>query len=138
MIWKSPINLDDINEKCRNSLCGHLGIEFTDVGDSHLTATMPVDRRTNQPMGILHGGATCALIETVGSVAANFCIQPDQAAVGMDINVNHMRQVNKGIVTAIANPLHIGRTTQVWEIKVYHEEKLTAAGRLTIAVIVKK
>lgn len=139
MIWKTPISLEEINKKCKDSLCGHLGIEFTEAGADHLTATMPVDCRTNQPMGILHGGATCALVETVGSVAAHFCVEPGQVAVGLDINVNHMRQVSKGLVTAITKPLHLGKTTQVWEIKVYNEEKrLIAAGRLTIAVIVKK
>jgi uncharacterized protein (TIGR00369 family) len=138
MIWKISISVEEINHRCRNSLCDHLGIVFTEVGDNHLTATMPVDRRTNQPMGILHGGASCALAETVGSAAANYCIDPDKVAVGLDININHMRSVNSGIVSAIAKPLHLGKTTQVWEIKIYNEAKqLIAAARLTMAIIAK-
>lgn len=139
MIWTLPIHTDEINHRCRNTLCDHLGIEFTEVGDDHLTAKMPVDRRTHQPMGILHGGASAALAETVGSAAANYCIRADQVAVGIDININHMRPVQSGFVIAVAKPLHLGKTTQVWEIKIWNEAKqLIAAARLTMAVIAKR
>lgn len=136
MIWKTPLSAPEINHRCRNTMCDHLGIEFTEVGDDFLTATMPVDRRTNQPMGILHGGASAALAETVGSAAANYCIEPGKVAVGIDININHMRSVKSGIVTAVAKPLHLGKSTQVWEIKIWNEvRQLIAAARLTMAVI---
>lgn len=138
MIWKVPISVEEINHRCRNTMCDHLGIEFTEVGDEHLTATMPVDRRTNQPMGVVHGGATAALAETVGSAAANYCIDGSKVAVGLDLNINHIRPVSGGFVKGIAKPLHLGKTTQVWEIKIYNEAKqLVSAARLTIAVIAK-
>ena len=139
-IWITPLSLDEINKRARNTLCDHLGIEFTEVGDDHLTASMPVDERTCQPMGILHGGATCALAETVGSAAANYCIdQSQKVCVGLDINANHLRPVRSGSIShAVAKPLHLGKTTQVWEIKIYNESKqLISVSRLTMAVIVK-
>lgn len=139
-IWITPLSLDEINKRARNTLCDHLGIEFTEVGDDHLTASMPVDERTCQPMGILHGGATCALAETVGSAAANYCIdQSQKVCVGLDINANHLRPVRSGsIIHAVAKPLHLGKTTQVWEIKIYNESKqLISVSRLTMAVIGK-
>lgn len=139
MIWKIKTTIEELNQRCTDSLCSHLGILFTEIGEQHLTATMPVDERTCQPMGILHGGSTCALVETVGSVAANCCIDPELIAVGLNIDVSHVRQVKVGsTVEAVAKPLHLGRTTQVWEIKVYESERLAAAGRLTIAVIRKR
>ncbi len=139
-IWITPITLDDINHRARGTLSDHLGIEFTNVGDDHLVATMPIDQRTLQPMGIMHGGASCALAETVGSAAANYCIdQREKVCVGLDININHIRPVRSGIVTAVAKPLHLGKTTQVWEIKIHNEQKqLVSAARLTLAVIGKK
>lgn len=138
-IWTVPVTVEEINHRCRDSLCDHLGIEFTEIGDEHLTATMPVDRRTLQPMGILHGGASCALAETVGSAAALYCIDPSKTAVGLDININHIRTVRSGIITATARPLHLGKTTQVWEIKIYNEQKqIVSASRLTMAVIEKR
>lgn len=139
-IWIVPITVEEINRRCRNTLSDHLGIEFTDIGDEHLTARMPVDQRTKQPMGILHGGASCALAETVGSAAANFCVDAAQkVCVGLDININHIKTVRTGNVTGIARPFHLGRTTQVWDIKIYDEEKkLVAVSRLTMAVIDRK
>lgn len=100
---------------------------------------MPVDHRTKQPLGILHGGASCVLAETVGNAAANYCVDVNnKTCVGLEINVNHIRAVQSGIVTGIAKPLHIGRTTQVWEIRIYNEGKqLTAVSRLTVAVLDK-
>ncbi len=139
-IWFTPFSIDEINRRARNTLSDHLGIEFTEAGDDYLTARMSVDARTVQPMGILHGGASCALAETVGSAAANYCIdQTKQISVGLEINVNHIRPVRSGLVTAIAKPFHLGKTTQVWEIKIYNEQKkLVAISRLTMCVMDKK
>ncbi len=137
-IWLLPIGIEELNHRCRNTLCDQLGIEFTEVGDDHLTATMPVDRRTVQPMGIVHGGATAALAETVASAAANYCIDASKVGVGLDLNINHIRSVRGGFVKGVAKPLHLGKSTQVWEIKIYNEAKqLVSAARLTIAVIAK-
>lgn len=139
-IWNGPISLDEINRRCRNTLCDHLGIEFIEIGDEHLSAQMPIDQRTKQPMGILHGGASCALAETVGSAAANYCIDQNlKVCVGLEINVNHLRPVLSGNVVGIARPIHLGKMTQVWEIKIYDEKKqLNAVSRLTMAVIDKR
>lgn len=136
-IWKIPFTLNGINQRGKGTLSEHLGIEFTEIGAGHLSATMSVDNRTIQPMGALHGGASCALAETVGSAAANFCVDSSKyICVGLDININHIRPIQSGKVTAIATPLHLGKTTQVWEIKIYNEEKkMISAGRLTIAVM---
>ena len=136
-IWITHLSLEEINKRARNTLCDHLGIEFIEVGDDHLTASMPVDARTCQPMGILHGGASCALAETVGSAAANYCVdQSQKLCVGLDINANHLRPVRSGSVIAVAKPLHLGKTTQVWEIKIYNEQKqLVSVSRLTMAIL---
>jgi uncharacterized protein (TIGR00369 family) len=137
-IWTIPVTVEEINHRCRNTLCDHLGIEFTEISDDHMTAKMPVDRRTHQTMGAVHGGATAALAETVASVAANCCIDPAKIAVGLDLNINHIRSVRSGFVTGVAKPLHLGKTTQVWEIRIYNEAKqLISAARLTIAVLAK-
>ena len=137
-IWTIPITLEEINHRCRNTLCDHLGIEFIEIGDDHMAARMPVDKRTHQPFGSVHGGATAALAETVGSVAGNCCIDSTKAAVGLDLNINHIRGVKSGFVTGIAKPLHLGKTTQVWDIRIYNEAKqLISAARLTIAILAK-
>ena len=134
-IWVVPFTIDDINKRCRNTLIDHLGIEFTEIGDEHLTAIMPVDRRTFQPMGLVHGGATATLAETVGSGAANYCVDVAHFCVGLDLNINHIRTAQSGYLTGIAIPLHIGKSTHVWEIKIYNEAKqLISAARLTIIV----
>lgn len=136
MIWKIPVNPEEINLRCKNTLVDHLGIEFIEVGEQHMAARMPVDRRTRQPAGIVHGGATAALAETVASAAANYCVDKGKICVGLDLNINHIRAVNAGIVIAITKPLHLGKSTQVWEIKITNEEgQLVSAARLTIAVI---
>ena len=138
MMWKAPVTCEEINQKCRNTLVDHLGIEFMQMGDDFLSARMPVDRRTCQPMGIVHGGATAALAETVANAAANYCVEKGKICVGLELNINHMRAVYAGFVTAVARPLHLGKSTQVWEIKITNEAgQLTSAARLTIAVIVK-
>lgn len=138
-IWTTYATTEELNKRNKETLSEHLGIVFTEVGDDFLAATMPIDKRTIQPMGILHGGASCVLAETIGSAAANYCIdQKLQAAVGLDININHIRSAKEGFVTAVAKPLHLGKSTQVWEIRIYDEKKfLIAISRLTMAILKK-
>ena len=114
-----------------------MAVEFIELGKDYLSAKMPVDARTMQPMGILHGGATCSLAETVGSAAANFCVDLTQRiCVGLEINVNHIKAVRGGFVIATARPLHLGKSTQIWDIRVVNEQgALTAVSRLTMAVL---
>lgn len=140
MIWKNPITLDNLNQRSENTAASHLGIVFSEIGDDFLAATMPINNKTMQPLGLLHGGISAALSETVGSSAANYCVdQVKEYCVGLDINANHIRAVKMGLVTAIAKPLHLGRSTQVWEIKITSEDhKLICISRLTMAVIAKK
>lgn len=136
MIWKTAVTPEELNQRCRETLVDHLGIEFIEVGDAHLTARMPVDKRTLQPNAIVHGGATAALAETVASAGANYCIEKGRIAVGLELNINHIRSVSKGYVEAVAKPLHLGKSTQVWEIKITNKEgQLISAARLTVAVI---
>lgn len=137
-IWKQPFSTEEINQRCKDSLSDHLGIEFTEIGQRHLIARMPVDKRTHQPMGIVHGGSTAALAETVASVAAHYCVEKGKVCVGIELNINHIRTVSSGYVFATAVPLHLGKSTQVWEIKIVNEaEQLISAARLTIAVLAK-
>ncbi|GAB4171908.1 MAG: hotdog fold thioesterase [Calditrichia bacterium] len=140
MIWKHNLSLDELNEWNKDTLSEHLGIEFVEIGDDYLAATMPVDHRTVQPMRLLHGGASAALAETIGSVAANLCVDATKyACVGLEINANHLKPVRSGKVKGITRPLQIGKRIQVWEIKIYNEhEKLVCVSRLTMAVIEKK
>ncbi|GAA0880006.1 hotdog fold thioesterase [Algoriphagus jejuensis] len=118
----------------------HLGIEFTAAGEDYLEATMPVDHRTKQPMGLLHGGANVTLAETMGSLAASLTIDTSkQACVGLEINANHVRAVKGGSVKGIVKPVHIGKSTQIWEIKIYNEsEQLCCISRITMAILEKK
>ncbi|WP_086934391.1 hotdog fold thioesterase [Agarilytica rhodophyticola] len=135
-IWKKDISLEILNQQSANTLVEHVGIEITEVGDDYIKGTMPVDHRTHQPMGILHGGASVVLAETLGSIAGNCAVSDKRACVGLDINANHISKVQSGHVTGIAKALHIGRATQVWEIKLYSDSgKLTCVSRLTLAVI---
>jgi 1,4-dihydroxy-2-naphthoyl-CoA hydrolase len=133
-IWKTPISVDFVNKMNENTMVDHLGITFTDVGEDTLTATMPVDDRTKQPFGIMHGGASAALAETIGSVAANFCVDPSMHyCVGLDINTSHLRKASQGLVKGVARPIHLGRTTHVWEVKIFDEnENLVSQSRLTM------
>lgn len=115
-----------------------LGIVFTAAGDDWLQATMPVDDRTRQPFGLLHGGASALLAETLGSTAGMLCVDDDHAVVGIEINANHLRGVRAGTVTGTARPLHVGRATQVWDIRIEDDRgRLACASRLTLAVIAK-
>lgn len=136
-IWKTPVDTKTLNEQSKHSMAGHIGIEVTEVGDDYVKARMPVDHRTTQPYGLLHGGASVALAESLGSVAGTLCVNlSEEAVVGLEINANHIRSVKSGFVYGIARPLHIGRSTQVWEIKITNEEgKLVCASRITLAVV---
>lgn len=135
-IWFTPPTLAALNALQPDTLSSHLGIVFTEIGAEHLRATMPVDARTRQPYGLLHGGASVALAETVGSTAANLCIDATRhVCSGQEINANHLRAVREGRVTATARPLHLGRRTQVWSIDIVNEAELLACiSRLTLAV----
>ncbi|MCB0489513.1 MAG: hotdog fold thioesterase [Cyclobacteriaceae bacterium] len=121
-------------------MVGHLGIEFTEVGEDYLCATMPVDHRTHQPMGLLHGGASVALAETLGSVAATCCVNLNtQYCVGLEINANHIKSAREGIVTGKVTPIHIGKKTHVWEIRITNAmSELICVSRITMAVIDKR
>lgn len=137
-IWKrKSLTPETLNRGEADSLASHLGIVITEIGDDFVTATMPVDARTVQPHGRLHGGASVALAETVGSLAANLTLDPaEQIAVGLDINANHIRPVKQGYVTATARPEALGRTTQVWSIRILDAQgKLVCISRLTMSVI---
>jgi len=136
-IWLQPFTVDDLNKFQEQTLVTNLGIRYTEVGEDYLKAVMPVDARTKQPAGILHGGASVALAETLGSTGANLVVDRKQKlCVGLDINANHVHAMRSGQVTGTARPLHIGGSTQVWEIRITNdEEKLVCVSRITIAVL---
>ena len=139
-IWfHKDLGPDDLQPLGKNTLGEHLGMQFTEVGENYLKATMPVDHRTHQPYGLLHGGASVALAETLGSVGAALTLDPDLfICVGMEINANHLRSVRSGTVTGTATPLHRGSSSQVWEIKIHDDHgKLVCISRLTVAVLKK-
>lgn len=135
-IWTQTPNLEQMMEASRNTAVHHMGIEYLEVGDDYVKGRMPVDERTVQPFGILHGGASVVLAETLGSMAANCCLKdPNTVAVGLDINANHIRPVSGGWVYGTATALHIGSATQVWEIRLENAQgKTTCISRLTMAV----
>lgn len=134
-IWKRPIDLDRLNKTSHNTLIEHLKIVYSDVGEDFISATMPVCSFTHQPLGMLHGGASVVLAETLGSVAANFCVDEDSYCVGLDINANHVRSMRSGQVIGTATPIHLGVSTQVWQINITDERgRLVCTSRLTIAV----
>jgi uncharacterized protein (TIGR00369 family) len=139
-IWFQPYTLESVQQRGKNTMVEHIGIEITDLGADYLRGRMPVDGRTIQPMGILHGGASIALAETLGSIAANLVVDPEKSyCVGLDINGNHIRSAKQGFVTGTAWPLHIGSTTQVWNIEIKDEaERLICISRLTMAVLQKR
>ncbi|HLI18675.1 MAG TPA: hotdog fold thioesterase [Rhodanobacteraceae bacterium] len=135
-IWKQHVDLEAANAWSRGTLMQALDIRITEIGEDYLRGTMPVDDRTRQPYGILHGGASVALAETLGSTAAMLCCGEGSAAVGLEINANHLRAVREGTVTGTARPIHVGRSTQVWEIRIENEAgDLTCIARLTMAVV---
>lgn len=136
-IWFRELSTEELNQRGQNTMSEFLGIQFIEVGKDFLSATMPVNERTKQPIGILHGGANVVLAETVASTAANAVIDLNQFyCVGLEINANHLRSVKEGLVTAVTTPIHLGRTTQVWQINIFNEEgKQTCVSRMTAAVI---
>jgi 1,4-dihydroxy-2-naphthoyl-CoA hydrolase len=140
-IWHSlNISLDQLNEWAENTMSTYLGMEFTEIGPDYLRMMMPVDHRTVQPYGLLHGGASAALAETVGSVASGLVIDAEkQICVGLEINANHIKGVREGYVHAIARPLHLGSTTHVWDIRITDDQhKLVCISRLTVAILPKR
>lgn len=139
-MFQKGVNTELANKLSRNTLVEHLGIEFIEVGEDYMKAKMPVDHRTKQPLGLLHGGASVALAETIGSFAAHCTVDTDkQYCVGLEINANHVKSVKEGWVFATAKPLHMGRKTQIWEIKITNEEDaLVCISRITMAVMDKK
>jgi uncharacterized protein (TIGR00369 family) len=135
-IWTVTPNIEQMTEASRKTAVGHLGIEYLEVGDNYVKGRMPVDERTVQPFGILHGGASVLLAETLGSMAANCCLRDSNTvAVGLEINANHIRPVSKGWVYGTATAIHIGGKTQVWDIRLEDEQgRTTCVSRLTMAV----
>lgn len=136
-IWFDAVEPAQVQGLVAGNMLEHLGMTFTRVGPDYLQATMPVDRRTKQPFGILHGGASVVLAETLGSVGANLCVDPsEKMCVGLDLSSNHIREISDGSVTGTARPLHLGGRTHVWEIKIEDEEgRLVNTTRLTLLVL---
>jgi 1,4-dihydroxy-2-naphthoyl-CoA hydrolase len=140
-IWfNKELAISHLNTLLPNTMAEYLGIEWVEIGDAHLAARMPVDNRTRQPYGLLHGGASCTLAETVGSVASALVVDHTRfACVGLEINANHVRSAREGYVTAKAAPLHLGGNTHVWDIRIEDEaHRLICVSRLTVAVIPRK
>ncbi|MBF95637.1 MAG: 1,4-dihydroxy-2-naphthoyl-CoA hydrolase [Alphaproteobacteria bacterium MarineAlpha9_Bin4] len=138
MIWKKNTNLENINTSLKNTMADFLNIKIIEISENTIVATMPVFEKTIQPFGILHGGASVVLAETIGSLASNLCLEENNFSVGLDINANHIKSVNNGYVTGITKPLHLGKSTHVWEIKIAQEDKMTCISRLTTAILRKK
>ncbi|ROH86686.1 hotdog fold thioesterase [Stagnimonas aquatica] len=138
-IWKWQTTPEQMQQMATNSMSGHIGLKVTEIGPDYVRGTMPVDQRTKQPYGRLHGGANVVLAEELGSFGANMCLDPNEAfAVGLEINANHLRGVTSGTVTGTARPVHLGRSTQVWEIRIETEAgELACISRLTVAVVSK-
>ena len=136
----TAISLESLNALSRNTMIEQLGIEITSVGESHINAKMPVDHRTHQPFGLLHGGASVALAETLGSVAAQCTLtDSNKYCVGLEINANHIKSVKSGFVYGKASPIHLGQRTQVWEIRITNEQQeLVCVSRITMAIIDKR
>jgi 1,4-dihydroxy-2-naphthoyl-CoA hydrolase len=136
-IWRIQTSVEQLQERSRNTLVDTIDIRVTEIGPDFVRATMPVNPRTHQPMGVLHGGASVALAETVGSLAASMCVdQSLYVCLGQEINANHLRPVSSGIVTATARPFHIGKRSHVWHIEIRDEQdKLVCVSRLTMAVV---
>ncbi len=138
-VWKKPVTVALLTAQSQNTAVSHLGIEFLEVGDDFIKARVPVDARTRQPYGLLHGGVSVVLAETLGSCAAVCACPEGWYGVGLDINANHLRGVTSGWVTGTAKPVHIGRTTQVWQIELHNEAgQLTCISRITMAMLEHK
>ncbi len=138
-IWKKPLSLEMLRQAHAKTAIEHLGIEITEIGDDFLRGRVPVDERTRQPFGLLHGGVSVVLAETLGSMGAFYSCPEGHRAVGLDINANHLRAATSGWVTGTARPVHIGKTTQVWQIDMVNDEgQLTCVSRITMAVLAPK
>ena len=138
-IWKTTMSVEELQSYAKNTLVDHLGIEITEIGADYVCASMPVDPRTHQPMGLLHGGASVVLAETLGSVAAQLAAEPGHACVGLEVNANHLSGISTGHVYGKASPIHIGRSTQVWDIRIKDEnDKPICISRLTMSVLNKR
>jgi 1,4-dihydroxy-2-naphthoyl-CoA hydrolase len=139
-LFNPDVTLTSLNTMSGNTMVAHIGIEFTHIGDDFIEARMPVDHRTHQPLGLLHGGASVALAETLGSVAATCCIDMSkQYCVGLEINANHIKSVRDGFVIGTTKPIHIGKKTHVWEIRITNEQReLVCVSRITMAIIDRK
>ena len=140
MAFRNPVDIDALNARARGSMVENLGILVIEAGDDWLRGTMPVDARTKQPYGLLHGGASVALAETLGSMAGGLCVDSaTEAVVGLEINANHLRAVREGMVIGTARALHVGRSTHVWEIRIENEAgKPVCISRITLAVVAAK
>lgn len=137
-IWRYDVKIEDLNKRGQGTLVEHVGIEFLELGDDFIKARMPVDRRTVQPFGVLHGGASVVLAETLGSVAANICVDSSKKCFGIEINANHVYPASSGYVYGVVNPVHIGKSTHVWEIRITDEKgRLVCVSRITLAVLEK-
>jgi len=135
-IWKKEFNLEKINQFSKESIVGNIGIEFIEKGDNYIKASMPVDYRTKQPLGILHGGASVVLAETLGSMASYMTLDDNNYSVGLEVKANHLRSVTKGFVIGKVKPVHLGETTQLWDISIKNENKrLICVSRLTMMVL---
>ncbi|WP_159911353.1 hotdog fold thioesterase [Pantoea sp. 18069] len=135
-IWKKPASVHALNQHSANTAVSHLGIEITEIGDDYLVGRVPVDARTVQPFGLLHGGVSVVLAETLGSLGAFYASPEGHTAVGLDINANHLRAARSGWVTATAKPVHIGRTTHVWQIDMVNDKgQPTCTSRITMAIL---
>ncbi|RYZ75296.1 MAG: hotdog fold thioesterase [Proteobacteria bacterium] len=139
-MWTKKPTLEALQEICKNTLCDHLGMKFTEIGDDFLEATMPVDARTHQPAGLLHGGASVALAESLGSIGAALCLKTDaKMPVGIEINANHLKGVQSGVVTGRATPIRLGQNLHVWNIDIRNEKgDLVCVSRLTVMIVDKK
>jgi 1,4-dihydroxy-2-naphthoyl-CoA hydrolase len=136
MIWRRETTLAALNAMSAGNMVEHVGIEFTRIGDNELEATMPVDNRTRQPYGLLHGGASVVLAETLGSVAGYLCTEGEQKVVGLEVNANHVRSAREGVVRGVCKAVHVGRRHQVWLIEISDEQgQLCCTSRLTTAVV---
>ena len=138
-IWFEEYLLERVNEKNKNTMVENCGIIITELGEDFLRGTMPADDRNKQPFGIVHGGANCVLAETLGSIAANMTCDPNtHHAVGISITTNHVKAVRNGVIEGTAKPLHMGKTTQLWEIRTFNENKqMTSSSSLTMAIVSK-
>lgn len=141
VIWfNKELSIENFKQPDKGTMNDAIGIEFTEVGENFLKATMPVDHRTKQTYGLLHGGASCVLAETIGSIASAMVVDHNHyQVVGLEINANHVHSATRGYVTGVATPLHLGKSTHVWDIKIYNEnDKMVCVSRLTVAIIEKR